>query len=192
MSTAKRWTIYLLMVIVLILIGWNLADFNNKSQVEAVNNNDPTYQSQHSVTIVYSPTGKLSYKLVAEAAKYYTADELSWFTQPVMTLFDENAVATWSVRADRAKLTKDRMLYLYGQVEVNSLTTTSQLEKIKTDNAQVNLITQDVSSDDEVTLFGTNFTSNGMKMRGNLREKTAELIDKVKTNYEIQKQQSVP
>nr|WP_127341258.1 LPS export ABC transporter periplasmic protein LptC [Enterobacter hormaechei] len=27
-------------------------------------------------------------------------------------------------------------LYLYGHVEVNSLTTTSQLEKIKTDNAQ--------------------------------------------------------
>lgn len=32
------------------------------------------------------------------------------------------------------------------------------------------------------------FTSNGMKMRGNLRTKTAELIDKVKTNYEIQNQ----
>lgn len=27
-----------------------------------------------------------------------------------------------------------------------------------------------------------------MKMRGNLRNKTAELIDKVKTNYEIQNQ----
>ncbi|WP_423790182.1 LPS export ABC transporter periplasmic protein LptC, partial [Listeria monocytogenes] len=49
-----------------------------------------------------------------------------------------------------------------------------------------------VSSDDEVTLFGTNFTSNGMKMRGNLRAKTAELIDKVKTNYEIQNQQTKP
>ena len=92
---------------------------------------DPTYQSQHTVTVVYNPAGKLNYKLVAEDAKYYTAGELSWFTQPVMTLFDENAVATWSVRADRAKLTKDRMLYLYGHVEVNSLTTTSQLEKLR-------------------------------------------------------------
>lgn len=84
------------------------------------------------------------------------------------------------------------MLYLYGHVEVNSLTTTSQLEKIKTDNAQVNLVTQDVTSDDEVTLYRTNFTSNGMKMRGNLRTKTAELIDKVKTNYEIQNQKPTP
>ncbi|MVZ11216.1 lipopolysaccharide ABC transporter substrate-binding protein LptC, partial [Enterobacteriaceae bacterium 8376wG6] len=44
----------------------------------------------------------------------------------------------------------------------------------------------------EVTLYGTNFTSTGMKMRGNLRTKTAELIDKVKTNYEIQNQKTTP
>lgn len=188
MSKTKLCIIFLLAVIALALIGWSMTDFNDDTTPGPVNNQDPTYQSQHTVTIVYNPTGKLSYRLVAEDAKYYTTDELSWFTQPEMILFDENAVATWSVRADRAKLTKDRMLYLYGNVEVNSLTTSSRLERIKTDNAQVNLVTQDVSSDDIVTLFGTNFTSNGMKMRGNLRIKTAELIDKVKTDYEIQKQ----
>ncbi|ATM76720.1 MULTISPECIES: LPS export ABC transporter periplasmic protein LptC [Serratia] len=192
MSKTKLWITILLTVIALALIGWNMADFSDDDNSVPVNNQDPTYQSQHTVTVVYNPAGQLSYKLVAEEVKYYTADELSWFTQPVMTLFDEHAVATWSIRADRAKLTKNRMLYLYGHVEVNSLTTTSQLEKIKTDNAQINLVTQDVSSDDEVTLFGTNFTSNGMKMRGNLRNKTAELIDKVKTNYEIQNQKPTP
>ncbi|WP_156294105.1 LPS export ABC transporter periplasmic protein LptC [Serratia oryzae] len=192
MSKTKLWITLILAVIVLALIGWNMADFSDESSSAPINNQDPTYQSQHTVTVVYSPTGKLNYKLVAEEVKYYTADELGWFTQPVMTLFNDDAVATWSVRADRAKLTKDRMLYLYGHVEVNSLTTTSQLEKIKTDNARVNLVTQDVYSDDEVTLFGTNFTSNGMKMRGNLRDKTAELIDKVKTNYEIQNPKTTP
>jgi lipopolysaccharide export system protein LptC len=72
-------------------------------------------------------------------------------------------------------------------VQADSLTPeTSQLQRIKTDNARVNLTTQDVASDDEVTLYGTGFTSNGMKMRGNLRDKTAELIEKVTTSYEIQ------
>jgi lipopolysaccharide export system protein LptC len=192
MSKTRLWITILLALIALSLIGWNMADFSGKLAPAPINNQDPTYQSQHTTTIVYNPAGNLSYKLVAEDVKYYTTDELSWFTLPVMTLFNEEAVATWSVRADRAKLTKDRMLYLYGHVEVNSLTTTSQLEKIKTDNAQVNLITQDVASDDEVTLYGTNFTSNGMKMRGNLRSKTAELIDKVKTNYEIQNTKTTP
>jgi len=98
-------------------------------------------------------------------------------------------VPTWSIKSDRAKLTNDRMLYLYGHVEVNSLTKDAQLERIKTDNAQVNLVTQDVQSDDQVTLYGRGFNSTGMKMRGNLRTKTAELIEKVKTNYEINAQQ---
>ncbi|GAA3611611.1 MAG: LPS export ABC transporter periplasmic protein LptC [Gibbsiella quercinecans] len=192
MSKTKLWITIVLAVIALSLIGWNMADFSDDATAPVVNDKDPTYQSQHTVTVVYNPTGKLNYKLVSEDVKYYATDELSWFTAPVMTLFDDNAVAIWSVRSDRAKLTKDRMLYLYGHVEVDSLTTTSQLEKIKTDNAQVNLVTQDVMSDDEVTLYGTNFTSNGMKMRGNLRAKTAELIDKVKTNYEIQNPKTNP
>lgn len=192
MSKTKLWITVLLALAALALIGWTLADFDGEGDAVPLNTQEPTYQSQHTVTVVYSPTGKLNYKLVAEDVKYFTAEQLSWFTQPVMTLFDENAVATWTVRADRAKLTNDRMLYLYGHVEVNSLTPTSQLEKIKTDNAIVNLVTQDVSSDDKVTLFGAGFTSNGMKMRGNLRNKTAELIEKVNTYYEIQNQKPTP
>ncbi|AJI96241.1 LPS export ABC transporter periplasmic protein LptC [Yersinia ruckeri] len=187
MSKTKFWITLILALIALSLIGWNYSGFNHQDQKVLVDDNEPTYQSQHTVTVVYNPVGKLNYKLVAEDVKNYTTKEVTWFTKPVMTMFDENAVATWSVRADRAKLTDDRMLFLYGNVEVNSLTTTSQLQKIKTDNAQVNLITQDISSDDEVTLYGIGFTSNGMKMRGNLRNKTAELIEKVNTYYEIQK-----
>ena len=114
---------------------------------------------------------------------------MTWFDNPVMTTYDENKVPTWSVRGDKAKLTNDRMLYLYGHVEVNSLTKDTQLERIKTDNAQINLTTQDVTSDDQVTLYGRSFNSTGMKMRGNLRKKTAELIEKVKTSYEIQNEQ---
>ncbi len=111
---------------------------------------------------------------------------MSWFENPVMTTYDENKIPTWSVRADKAKLTKDRMLYLYGHVEVNSLTQQAQIDRIKTDNAVVNLVTQDVTSEDQVTLYGRSFNSTGMKLRGNLRKKTAELIEKVKTSYEIQ------
>jgi lipopolysaccharide export system protein LptC len=138
---------------------------------------------------VYNPTGALGYKLVSDKVTYFAADEISWFDNPVMTTYDVNKVATWSVRADKAKLTKDRMLYLYGNVVVNSLTQDSQLERILTDNAQVNLVTQDVTSDDQVTLFGRSFNSTGMKMRGNLRTKHAELLEKVKTSYEIQNEQ---
>ncbi|VFS45444.1 Lipopolysaccharide export system protein lptC [Budvicia aquatica] len=163
-----------------------MADVDEQKAAIPPDDKEPTYQSQQMVTIVYNPEGQLNYKLTADDVKYYNASEETWFTNPVMIMFDKDATATWSVRADTAKLTKSRMLYLYKNVEVNSLTTTSQLEKIKTDNAEINLITQDISSDDQVTLYGANFTSEGMKMRGNLRSKTAKLIEKVKTYYEVQ------
>ncbi|MBF4946074.1 LPS export ABC transporter periplasmic protein LptC [Cronobacter sakazakii] len=191
MSKTRRWVIILLALAALVLIGINLAD-QDESGPTTVNSNEPTYQSEQSNTLVYSPEGALNYRLVAQHVEYFSDDGVSWFTQPVMTTFDTNKVPTWSVKADRAKLTNDRMLYLTGHVEVNALTPDSQLRKITTDKAEINLVTQDVTSDTLVTLYGTSFNSSGLKMHGNLRSKNAELIEKVRTSYEIQNKQTQP
>ncbi|KFC00351.1 LPS export ABC transporter periplasmic protein LptC [Trabulsiella odontotermitis] len=191
MSKTRRWVIILLSLVVLILIGVNLAS-NDDSEQTVTNTSDPTYKSEHTDTVVYSPEGALNYRLIAEHVEYFSDQAISWFTNPVLTTFDTDKVPTWSIKADKAKLTNDRMLYLYGHVEVNALTADSQLRKITTDNAQVNLVTQDVTSDDLVTLYGTTFNSSGLKMRGNLRSKNAELIEKVRTSYEIQNKQTQP
>ena len=192
MSKTKFWMTLLLIIVVLVLIGWNLADDDSEPAPVADNTGEPTYQSEHTVTVVYNPVGGLNYRLVSDHVKQYAVEQITWFTRPVATMYDENKVATWTVKADQAKLTGDKMLYLYGHVQVDSLIATSQLQHIRTDNALVNLVTQDVSSDDEVTLYGIGFNSVGNKMRGNLRNKTAQLIEKVKTSYEIQNQQQNP
>lgn len=191
MSKTRRWVIILLSLLALILIGLNFADKDEGGQV-VINTSDPTYKSEHTDTVVYSPEGALSYRLIAEHVEYFSDKAESWFTHPVLTTFDNNKVPTWAIKADKAKLTDDRMLYLYGHVEINALTEASQLRRITTDNAQVNLITQDVSSDDLVTLYGTTFHSSGLKMRGNLRSKTANLIEQVRTSYDIPNKQTQP
>ncbi|WP_039056787.1 LPS export ABC transporter periplasmic protein LptC [Enterobacter sp. Bisph1] len=191
MSKTRRWAIILLALAALILIGINLTSQDNAGPV-ANNNADPTYKSQHTDTVVYSPEGALNYRLIAQNVEYFSAEGVSWFTQPLLTTFDENKIPTWSIKSDKAKLTDDKMLYLYGHVEVNALTADAQLRKITTDNARINLVTQDVASDDQVTLYGTTFNSTGLKMRGNLRSKNAELIEKVRSSYEIQNKQTQP
>ncbi|WP_058910819.1 LPS export ABC transporter periplasmic protein LptC [Entomohabitans teleogrylli] len=185
MSKTRRWIITLLALLALILIGVNLVD-RDEAPPPVTSDNEPTYKSDQSTTLVYSPEGALSYRLVTKHVEYFSSTSVSWFTQPIVTTYDSDQKATWSIRADRAKLTQERMLYLYGHVEVNALSADSQLRKITTDSAQINLVTQDVTSDDLVTLYGTTFNSSGLKMRGNLRSKTAELIEKVRTSYEIQ------
>ncbi|UMX58146.1 LPS export ABC transporter periplasmic protein LptC [Escherichia coli] len=171
-----------------------MANTDDTAQPE-VNPNDPTYKSEHTDTVVYSPEGALSYRLIAEHVEYYfRSGRFVVYAAGDPTTFDkDNKVPTWSVKADKAKLTNDRMLYLYGHVEVNALVPDSQLRRITTDNAQINLVTQDVTSEDLVTLYGTTFNSSGLKMRGNLRSKNAELIEKVRTlSYEIQNKQTQP
>jgi lipopolysaccharide export system protein LptC len=191
MSKTRRWVIIVLALVVLVLIGVNLADRESPEPV-STNSSEPTYKSEHTDTVVYSPEGALNYRLIAQHVEYFSAEAITWFTQPVLTTFDKDKIPTWAIKADKAKLTDDRMLYLYGHVEVNALTADAQLRKITTDNAQINLVTQDVTSDDQVTLYGTTFNSTGLKMRGNLRSKTAELIEKVRSSYEIQNKQTQP
>ena len=191
MSKTRRWVIILLSLLALVLIGFNLVD-KDTTPPPVVSSNDPTYKSEHTNTVVYNPEGALNYRLIAEHVEYFSDQAITLFTRPVLPPFDTNKVPTWSIRSDKAKLTNDRMLYLYGHVEINALTPDSQLRKVTTDNAIVNLVTQDVSSDDLVTLYGTTFNSSGLKMRGNLRSKNAELIEKVRSSYEIQNKQTQP
>lgn len=182
----------LLGLLVLVMIDGNLVDINDMPAQVPVNTGEPTYQSEYTTTVLHNQTGGINYKLVANHVDYFAKEQITWFILPMVTMFDNNTVPTWTVKADQAKLTQKKMLYLYGHVQVNSLTDTSQITCITTDNAVINLVTQDISSDDKVTLYGTGFNSNGMKMRGNLCNKTAELIEKVQTSYEIQNSQCTP
>ena len=79
------------------------------------------------------------------------------------------------------------MLYLAGDVVVESLTPASRLQRIETESATVNLKTQDITSNEAVKINGQNFNSTGLKMVGNLRQQAATLKEQVKTYYEINK-----
>ena len=187
MSNARKWITGILAVIALALIGWSISSSDNQGSSTTVNTQAPTYTSETSKTVVYNPQGSLAYRLVSNQVEYYEAQQITWFTQPVLTTYDETKRATWVLTADKAKLTEDRMLYLYGHVVVQSQLSDSRLQRLTTNTAQVNLVTQDVTSNDSVNLRGIGFNSTGMKLRGNLRAKTAELLENVNTSYEIQK-----
>ena len=184
MSTTQKSFTVLLTLIALVLIGLQQTDNNNNDKLKIeYSTEEPTYQSQKMVTLAYEPTGKLGYKLIAEEVKHYAELKNTWFTKPFVTVFSKDAEPGWTIKADRAKLTNSRQLYLYGNIEVDNLEQNPQIKQIIADNAHIDLVTQNISSDSEVTLLGPFFSSTGLKMTGNLREKTANLIDNVATKY---------
>lgn len=174
------------MLIVISLIGWNFNNFEQTKSSKLFHDSQANYQSSNAIIYIYDLMGKLSYKLKTDETKYFSINKISYFINPILTTYDRKAVPAWLIRANKAKLTNDNILYLYGNVQINNLNSSSDLQQILTENAIIDLITQDVSSNNKVTAIGISLRSVGMKMRGNMRMCIAELIEDVKTYYEIQ------
>ena len=199
-----RWNV-ILGLIALGSLGWFYSLNSDKPDLSNLvkKPDSPDYIGNKMETTVFSPEGKKQYLSIADKVKHYTVDGHTEFEMPLVYLFDvsisNNAEKSnnstkllesqsWKLSAKKAKLTKDEMLYLEGDVIAESLEPTSRLQRIETQVAEVNLKTQDISSDTMVKINGQNFNSTGLKMVGNLRQQIATLKEQVKTYYEINKQ----
>ena len=199
-----RWNV-ILGLIALGSLGWFYSLNSDKPDLSNLvkKPDSPDYIGNKMETTVFSPEGKKQYLSTADKVKHYTVDGHTEFEMPLVYLFDvstsNNAEKSnhsakllesqsWKLSAQKAKLTKDEMLYLEGDVVAESLEPTSRLQRIETQVAEVNLKTQDISSDTMVKINGQNFNSTGLKMVGNLRQQIAKLKEQVKTYYEINKQ----
>jgi len=188
-----RWTV-LLSAITLVLLAWYYSLNQDDQQLATLikKEESPEYIGHKMSTVVYSPTGKKQYLAVSDKVEYYNYDGHTNFERPLVYLFEiENQKTqqkeSWKLSADRAILTKDNMLYLKGNVIAETLLPQSKLQRIETEDAKVNLNTQDISSDNTVKINGQNFTSTGLKLTGNLQQQIANLKEQVKTYYEINK-----
>ena len=199
-----RWNV-ILGLIALGSLGWFYSLNSDKPDLSNLvkKPDSPDYIGNKMETTGFSPEGKKQYLSTADKVKHYTVDGHTEFEMPLVYLFDASTSnnaeksnnsakllesQSWKLSAKKAKLTKDEMLYLEGDVIAESLEPTSRLQRIETQVAEVNLKTQDISSGTMVKINGQNFNSTGLKMVGNLRQQIATLKEQVKTYYEINKQ----
>lgn len=188
-----RWTV-VLSVIALSLLAWFYTLNRSDEDLSGLIKKDeqPEYVGVNMQTLVYSPTGQKQYHATAKQVEYFQDNGQTHFTLPELLLFEITSEKiqqkqSWKLRADKAVLTKENILYLSGNVVAQSLFAESKLQRVATEQATVNLKTQDITSDQAVKINGLNFTSTGLKLVGNLQQQTATLKEQVKTYYEIQK-----
>lgn len=197
-----RWNI-ILGAAALCLLGWyySLNQDNGDLQSLVKSPDSPDYIGEKMQTTVFSPEGKKQYFALSDHVEYFNQDGKTNFIAPLVYLFDvaephsstKNDKAkvfeaqSWKLSAKKAVLTKEEILYLEGDVIAESLEPTSRLQRVETQSAQVDLKTQDITSESSVKINGQNFYSTGLKMVGNLRQQTATLKEQVKTYYEINK-----
>ncbi|VFP80292.1 LPS export ABC transporter periplasmic protein LptC [Candidatus Erwinia haradaeae] len=186
----KQFIKIFLILFFMILIGWSLKKNHNFKNIFYIHKSapEPTYITTHLQMLIYSQNGDLSNKINANQAKYYSHNKIICFIQPIVKTYDEKNNPSWRIRADQAQLTHDKILYLYGNILIKSLSHNTQIKKIHMNNAKINLITQDIISEDHIILYGHTFHATSMKLHGNLRKKTIELTDQVKSFYNTDNQ----
>lgn len=146
----------------------------------------PQHQCHSLVTLVYDEQGNPHYRLAAAAAQHDTREQISYFEQPQLQLFNETQQIGWVVRANQARLLQQRQLHLSGNIEVTSLMAPTALQKMVTEQVQIDLIDQAIQSDHQVTLYGQQFISRGNGLRGNFNQRAFTLLNSVKTRYDLQ------
>lgn len=175
---------YILLIILAVAFYYYQREDSPAMELSAVDlSTQPIYQSEQMLTTIYDPLGKLSYKITAKAVQHFEDTGNTLFQSPDITLYNQDNTPTWHIKANHATLTHDKLLLLNEKVQLEDLQPAAQLQKILTENAKIDLTTQVVTSEDLVTMQGAYFTSTGTGLLGNLRNKTADILENVKTNY---------
>ena len=178
----------ILIVIAVVLGGWYYSQQSNDKLglTDLVKREGaPEYVGEKMETTVYDLQGKPQYFAQAQEIKRYETTERTEFFNPLLNLFNaETALKAWKVTADKAEVTKEKILNLTGNVKIESLEPTSRLQKIEADSLSIDLATHDVSTDSVVKSQGLGFTTTGTGLVGNLKKQVATLTKDVKTYIE--------
>ncbi|QLB13344.1 lipopolysaccharide export system protein LptC [Bisgaardia hudsonensis] len=185
-----RWVI-VLSIIAFLSFAWfySLQASNDELTQLIKDKKSPEYIGHKMETTVFSLTGEKQYVANAKTVEYYDSEGYSIFEEPIVHLFDiknkQFEQQNWKLSAKQAKLTKDNMLYLEGEVIAQNLVNNSKLQQITAEEATINLKNQDITSNTTVNIIGQNIVSTGSKLVGNLNQQIATLKEQVKTRYEI-------
>lgn len=180
----KKNLIYFLLIILVIGIYCYQREDTEKKDIQTIDiSNQPIYQSDKMFTRIYDLFGNLDYKITAVTVKQFENTGETLFQSPNITIYNKDHQITWHIQANNAILTRDKLLSLNDNVQINNLLPDAQIEKIISKNVKINLTTQIVTSEDPVTIQGLSFTSTGDGLYGNLQKKTANILKNVKTYY---------
>lgn len=183
----KKNAIYILLIILVVGVYYYQREEYRDNLVETVDlSTQPIYQSDRMETTIYDPLGNLNYKIIADKVKHFEDTGNTEFQSPDITIYSDDVTETWHILANNATLTRDKQLYLNNKVILQNIFPDAQLQKIITNNAKIDLTTQMVTSSDSVIIEGSHFYSIGMGLLGNLKSKTADILENVKTYYNTQ------
>lgn len=143
----------------------------------------PDFIAEQLTRTVFNEDGQLSELMQADRMEHY---EWLGFTQleaPIFTLLDRAHNLTWQASSLSAVLYPNDKLILDGDVLLQNLATGDLIDRVQTSYLEMSLPSEQLSTDEEVTIFGSGFFIQGLGMQANLNEQTLFIPHHIRTEY---------
>ncbi|MFC3121315.1 LPS export ABC transporter periplasmic protein LptC [Agaribacter flavus] len=152
------------------------------SQTDSELSMTPTYEAINLDSKLYDDEGLLSHQVSADKMEHYQQLGFMVFDNPVYTVFLESG-EPWRITAEEGTLYGSSRIQLEHNVKIINLNTTEFVKQIQTEYIEINLDQKTLFSDQEVEIFGDNYSVKSIGIQGNLATQQYELKQHVQSQY---------
>lgn len=178
------WGFIGLLLVIGILLFWRpFAESEQAPEENQFREVKPDFRAEGLLMRVYNAEGELVHRISAEKMTHYSPIGLTELSQPTYIVHTKAGDATWQVMAEQGSFYSDKSLVLERDIEIRSLNSADFLDRVETSYLVIDTLTEQMETEQPVTIFGKQFTMRGEGMTANLQTQIVELIEHVETVY---------
>ncbi|PSW18467.1 LPS export ABC transporter periplasmic protein LptC [Photobacterium sanctipauli] len=177
--------LYVLLIAICAWTGYYLLDKHWQEDVQvAPDAEKPLFTGSSVVNTAFNESGLRSYQIDADYLEHFSNSGNTDFVEPVLWVYRDGTETEWRISSNTARLDKDHVLQMTGNVRIFNLLPESAVKVIQTDTLRLDLVSKDFDTPDHVTITGDAFQNEGTGMKGNMDRSIATLLENVKGRYE--------
>lgn len=132
---------------------------------------------------MFNTNGAVDYRIFATQMHHYQDQLKTEFAKPVVVVFRNNDQTQWQITGDNGTLFDQDTFELSDNVTITNLTHDQHINLITTDKLTLDLVNNELHSNDLVTLYGDQIKQQGTGLFGELNGKNITLLNQVTATY---------
>lgn len=174
-----RLFIFLAFLVVSFIWWLPTLDSEQSADSEAASDLVPEFTAKFLYQELFDSEGNLEQQVFSHKMEHYADLSLTHFKQPEFTIY-QGGEPVWKISAQIGNM-QDGLLLLDDSVSMLQISDNVLVNSITTEYLEINLNTNIVSTDNEITIQGKNTTIVGKGLTADLERKTLSLVDHVQT-----------
>lgn len=185
----KRTLLILILVIAVAgVVLWRPLFIGDEDEVPDLTDQDtPDFIAEGLRTRIFETDGRLAHQLFADRMEHFSLSGLTRLTNPEYVSFLSEAPETagnqWEITAENGYFYNDESLLLETNVLIRNLSGQGYIQRIETQQLDIDLQAQLLYTEAPVTILGARFEMRGNGLQIDLEAQQVKLVEHVQTIY---------